>query len=274
MSTTQGTRRRRSNIYQTLPTLKSGILKSLDSAIYLSPLHNKLATKARSLKSLASLYGYHPSKDLSCSTKEKLAIILTSWYSEYRDNHHCEDIAQIRIDSDYPLAVLLPVVIQLIFQKEVEEEIIIDATPTLEEFDNDAEDPHLSITFPKWEGEYNHILQLNTCSQDNILAVISLHKNNIVKSLNLIGKIPSETKFNHHYNLATNNQFDELQDFIAGQIEMDLFIDETGLVKTTIFSAQKARLFNFSAPRAYAMISMFPTSNVTNAPTPSLPPVC
>ena len=122
------------------------------------------------MKSLASLYGNHPSNDLSCSSKEKLAIILTSWYSEYRNNHPCEDKAQIKTDSDYPLAVLLPVVIQLIFQKEVEEEIIIDATPTLEEFDKDVEYTLLSITFPKWEGEYNHILQLYTCSLDNILA--------------------------------------------------------------------------------------------------------
>ena len=62
-------------IYQTLPTLKSGILKSLDSSVYLSPLHKKLATKARSFKSLASLYGYHPLNNLSCSSKEKLTII-------------------------------------------------------------------------------------------------------------------------------------------------------------------------------------------------------
>ena len=59
--------------------------------------------------------------------------------------------------------------IQLIFYKEVEEEIIIDATPILEELGNDVEEPILSIAFPKWERKCNHILQLNTCSLEKML---------------------------------------------------------------------------------------------------------
>ena len=135
---------------------------------------------------------------------------------------------------------MLPVVIEFIFQKKVEE-IIIDATPKLEEF----EDLLLSITFPKWEGEYNHILQLNTCSLDNILAVIILNKNNIVKSLNLIGKFHLKQIFNHLYNLATNIQFDELRDYIALQIEIDLFVDETVLVNYYNFFGSECKIIQF-----------------------------
>ena len=50
---------------------------------------------------------------------------------------------------------------------------------------------------PEWRGEYNDILQSNTCSIDNKLAIISSNKTTIKHSLKLIGTTLAETKFHH-----------------------------------------------------------------------------
>ena len=41
------------------------------------------------------------------------------------------------------------------------------------------------VPYPAWGGEYNDILQSNTCSIENILAIISSNKTTITKSLEL-----------------------------------------------------------------------------------------
>ena len=58
------------------------------------------------------------------------------------------------------------------------------------------------VPYPAWGGEYNDILQSNTCSIENILAIISSNKTTITKSLELIGTTPSETKFYCIFELA------------------------------------------------------------------------
>ena len=58
------------------------------------------------------------------------------------------------------------------------------------------------VPYPAWGGEYNDILQSNTCSIDNILAIISSNKTTIAKSLELIGTTPSETKFLPHIRIG------------------------------------------------------------------------
>ena len=125
-------------------------------------------------------------------TKEYIAITVTRWYNEYRNSHPCESLLEKRRDYDYPLAVLFPVVIELIFPKE-SEIITIESTPSSpsEHLVSATEDLLQSITFPKWEDEYNNILQLNTCPVDNIIALLSLNQDEIINSLKMIGTTPS-----------------------------------------------------------------------------------
>ena len=74
------------------------------------------------------------------------------------------------------------------------------------------------VPYPAWGGEYNDILQSNTCSIDNILAIISSNKTTITKSLELIGTTPSKTKFYCIFELAADCKFEKLRDFIAKEI--------------------------------------------------------
>ena len=53
------------------------------------------------------------------------------------------------------------------------------------------------------EREHNDIMQSNTCSVDNILAILSSKKANILEALNLIGTSPTDIKFYHVFKLAT-----------------------------------------------------------------------
>ena len=160
---------------------KSQVISALINNTFLSPLHGKLATKAEPLTSLNSLYFYHPHNEIDFEIKEIMAITISNWYTEYRATYPPENHQAERRDLDYPLAVLLPVIMELIF-------------PPVEDSINLAS-PHELVPYPAWGGEYNDILQSNTCSIDNIHAIISSNKTTITKSLELIGTTPSETKF-------------------------------------------------------------------------------
>ena len=231
----------------TLSALKPRVLTALNNRTYLTSLHKKLATKAESLKSLKSLYDYHPSTKLEFTTKETIAITTSNWYTEYRLSHPCDDPIQIRKDYDYPLAVLLPVVVELIIssQHEVVETITIETNPSpSEQLNTDTLVASLPIAYPSWGGEHNNIMQSNTCSVDNILAILSSNKANILDALNLIGTSPPDTKFHHLFKLAASNKFEELRDYIAKQLGLEIQHDSTGLIQSYDFSDQKGTSFN------------------------------
>ena len=113
-----------------------------------------------------------------------MAITISTWYTEYRTSYPPENQQAKRRDLDYPLAVLLPVIMELIFPP-VEDSINLTSP-------HEPDSTEL-VPYPAWGGEYNDILQSNTCSIDNILAIISSNKTTITKSLELIGTTPSET---------------------------------------------------------------------------------
>ena len=161
---------------KTLSILKPQIISSLANQTYLSTLHKNLATIAESLTNLDSLYSYHPSTELSSNTKETIAIEVATWYTEYRTNHPSDCKLDERRELNYPLAVLLPVVIDIITTKNV---TTIDSPPP----PSPLEDPLHSITYPKWQGSYNNTFQDNTCPVDNILAILSLNRSTILNAL-------------------------------------------------------------------------------------------
>ena len=83
---------------------------------------------------------------------------------EYRTSYPPENHQAKRRDLDYPLAVLLPMIMELIFPP-VEDSINLTSP-------HEPDSTEL-VPYPAWGGEYNDIFQSNTCSTDNILAIIS-----------------------------------------------------------------------------------------------------
>ena len=84
-----------------------------------------------------------------------MAITISSWYTEYRLSNPPENHRAKRRDLDYPIAVLSPVLIELIFpQQEIDDIIEIPSPP--------KQDSSQLVPYPAWGGEYNNILQTNT----------------------------------------------------------------------------------------------------------------
>ena len=66
-----------------LDTLKPQVISVLLDNTYLSPLHEKLATKAESLKHLDILYAYHSRPEVSSEIKQQVGHSVYQWYEEY-----------------------------------------------------------------------------------------------------------------------------------------------------------------------------------------------
>ena len=96
-----------------------------------------------------------------------------------------------------------------------------------------------------WGGEHNDITQSNTCSVDNILAILSSKKANILEALNLIGTSPTDTKFYHVFKLAASNKFEELRDYIAKQLGLEIQHDSTGLIQSYNFFGSEGNIIQF-----------------------------
>ena len=215
---------------------KPKVLSALTYKTYLNPLHEHLATKAESLTSLNSLYGDHPSHEIDFEIKETMAITISSWYTEYRLSNPSEDHRAKRRDLDYPIAVLLPVLIELIFPPQEIEDIIEIPSPP-------KQDSSQLVPYPAWG--YNNILQTNTCSIDNIFAIISSNQATIINSLKLIGTTPAETKFHHIFDLAAGCKFEELRDIVAKEIGLKILVDSFGLIKSYDFFASEGYFIEY-----------------------------
>ena len=140
----------------------------------INPLQEKLATKAELLTTLNSLYCHHPSDEI-----------------------HFESHQAKRRDLDYPIAVLLPVIIQLVFSQKNVEYIIQIPSPR-------EQNSSQLVPYHALGGEYNDILQTNTCSMDNIIAIISSNITTIINSLKLIGTTPAETNFHKIFQMGAD----------------------------------------------------------------------
>ncbi|KAI6660169.1 hypothetical protein LOD99_10510 [Oopsacas minuta] len=204
------------NIDSELLQLKPRILSALINNTYLTQLHEKLATKAASLTSLNLLYSYHPPNELNFEIKEKLAVSAGNWYTEYRSSYPPEIPEETRRDLDYPIAVLLPVIIELIFPTEQVHEIIEIPEQSIQ---NTSDLIHILNG-----GEYNNIVQSNTCSIDSILAILSSNKATIIDSLKLIGSTHIEAKFHYIFQLAANCEFEKLREYVATKLGLKFFM--------------------------------------------------
>ena len=147
------------SIIERLNALKAPLLSSLTDNTHLSSLHRMLDMKSKSWKTLRTLYDYHPSSNINFELKEKRATTVSEWYADYLTIQPCLNSQEERRDRDYPLAVLLPVVIDLIIPKDP---ITIESPqPEQEEMKST---PLNNLMFPKWEGQYDNKLHINTCT--------------------------------------------------------------------------------------------------------------
>ena len=120
-------------------------------------------------------------------------------------------------ERDYPFAVLYPVVVMLTFPQE---EYLVDLdSPIKSKSEPEViEKQYISyqdLKLPRWGGSYNNISQRNTCSLDNVLAILSIFKENITQSFSVIGISPTEAKFYPLMSLISDYDFDEFQNLIA-----------------------------------------------------------
>ena len=174
--------------------------------------------------------------EIDSEIKEIMAITIINWHTKYRISYPPENHQAERRDLDYPLAVLLPVIMGLIFPP-VEDSINL-ASP----HESDATE---LVPYPAWGGEYDDILQSNTCSIYNILGIISSNKTTITKSLELIGTTPSETKFYRIFELVADCKFEKLRDFIAKEIGLEIIIESFGWIKCYDFFGSKGYFVNY-----------------------------
>ena len=101
------------------------------------------------------------------------------------------------------------------------------------------------VAYPAWGGEYNNILQTNTCSIDNIFAIISSNQATIINSLKLIGTTPAETKFHYIFDLAAGFKFEERRDIVAKEIGLKILVDSLGLIKSYDFFASEGYFIEY-----------------------------
>ena len=171
--------------FEIINNLKPKLLTALNEESFLSVLHKQLDEKSKYMK-YNDLVTYHPETPFDYTFKEKAACLVSEWYDEYLASR------QIDISSnhkrDYPLTVLLPVILDSI------------ANSQFQYIDSDTEDAKHNVVAPVkstsdvgqelisytpcfmfedlcpvWQGEFNDILHLNTCSIDNIITLVSLH---------------------------------------------------------------------------------------------------
>ena len=98
---------------------------------------------------------------------------------------------------DYPLTVLLPVVLEYIYNSKIiitiesddEKPSHHELIPILRSYQecSNSLNSDMENLCPTWQGEYNDISHLNTCSIDNIISLISLSQEMIENAIKLSG---------------------------------------------------------------------------------------
>ena len=143
-------------------------MQALKEKSYLSELHKVLDKKSKCTR-FTDIIALHPSTSVHYSVKEKVACLVSEWYNEYLDTQLIE--INDTHKRDYPLTVLLPLVLECISNSEI---VAIkydnEETSDYELITNPDAFKGCSCSFnsdmenlcPKWKGEYNNILHLNT----------------------------------------------------------------------------------------------------------------
>ena len=169
--------------FEMINAIKPKLMTALNKGLFLSDLHALLDEKSNYLP-FGDLIAYHPETLFDYNFKEKSACLVSQWYNEY--------LVSTKIDMsdahkrDYPLTVLLPVILEYIASAQLidVDSVIEDSETSLEGISNSDVKQEYDLSMsgsmfenlcPVWQGEYNDIIHLNTCSIDNIISLISLY---------------------------------------------------------------------------------------------------
>ena len=99
-----------------LNNLKPKLMQALKEKSYLSELHKVLDEKSKCTR-FTDIIVLHPSTSVHYSVKEKVAFLVSEWCNEYLDTQLIE--INDTHKRDYPLTVLLPVVLECISNSEI-----------------------------------------------------------------------------------------------------------------------------------------------------------
>ena len=198
-------------------SIKPKLINALKENSYISDLHRQLDEKSKYLK-FNDLISYHPETSVEYALKEKVACLVSKWYNEHLET--CQIEIDERHKCDYPLAVLLPVVLESISNSKL---IYIDSedegtkdiqlnsnSDIAQECYSHGVASELEKLCPIWQGEFNDILHVNTCSIDNVISLIGLNKVSIENAIKFTGFTPN-TDGEHFLSLIHDLKFDELR---------------------------------------------------------------
>ena len=210
---------------------------------YISNLHRQLDEKSKYLK-FNDLISYHPETSVEYGLKEKVACLVSKWYNEHLET--CQIEIDERHKCDYPLAVLLPVVLKSISNSKL---IYIDSedegtkdiqlnsnSDIAQECYSHGVASELEKLCPIWQGEFNDILHVNTCSTDNVISLIGLNKVSIENAIKFTGFTPN-TDGEHFLSLIHDLKFDQLRHYIANLINIPLTY-EIIVIKYNFFGSE------------------------------------
>ena len=102
--------------FEILNSIKPQLLTALHEDSFLSQLHQELDEKSKRMR-FNDIITYHPHTSVDFRLKELISCFVSKWYSEFLENNQIivSDIHR----REYPLTVLLSVVLQCIANHEI-----------------------------------------------------------------------------------------------------------------------------------------------------------
>ena len=211
--------------------IKPKLLTALNEESFLSDLYKQLDEKSKYMR-FNDLIAYHPTTPFDYNFKEKFACLASQWYDEYLVCRQI-DISDAH-KRDYLLTVLLPVILEYIANSQViyvesdieDRELGMDVISTSVDLEYNSYSPSSMFEnlCPVWQGQFNDISHLNTCSIDNIISLISLYQSKIEEAFDF-AEISQNPDVKHFFELIHALKFDELRDYIARLINIKVTYD-------------------------------------------------
>ena len=238
-------KRSREEIIQVLVSLKSKIINSIISSTPLSQLHSELHSRLHfDFRDLLDWrHDHYPSINneesemMDLDTTQEVTEVLVQFYlesysvkiPEYQyTSQDFEFSTKWATDSmNYATKVLLPVVRELMaahFEPSVASDSQSAPNQTLST-------PQASIEemCATWGGHYDGVKLVNTCSIDNFVTLLSLHRDAILTAFDLTGESPNLT-LRSIFSMVEEQDFDKLRLWTAPKLGIPIIDCECNLL--------------------------------------------
>ena len=224
--------RSREEILQILASFKSKIINSILTSTPLSQLHSQLHIRSHfDFRDLLDWrYAHYPSInseeiEMDLDTTQEITEVLAQFYLESYEvkipeyQYTCQDFefsTKWATDSmNYATKVLLPVVKELLAAHF--EPLVASESQTIFE--------EMCAT---WGGHYDGVKLINTCSIDNFITLLSLHKEAILTAFDLTGESPNST-LRSIFSMVNEQNFDKLRLWTAPKLGMPISDSECNM---------------------------------------------